>query len=84
MKKVERISKQITGFSNFYSQEVIMYLKNTFGCDGQNANFIIEGEYNESLIRSIAKYLSKYHGELNEYKIWFCKPINSWRLVFGR
>lgn len=84
MKKVEKLKAPITGYKNFYPLEIQKHLKTIFGCDGQNANFIIEGEYPKQLIETIAQYLSNYHGKLNEYKIWYCKPIKSWRLVFGK
>jgi len=80
MRKVDKITKYAKGD---YDHETKQYLLNNFGCDGIRANFIVEGEYPKHLVEGIAKYISKFHGKLNVYKLWFAKEINSWRLVLG-
>lgn len=83
MKRVEKITKSITGY-NPYPETMRKELIERFGCAGQNGNFEITGEYTDELIRTIGDFISKHHGKLNQYQMWFSKPIQSWRLVFGR
>lgn len=83
MQKVNKINNAIVG-NNPYTEKMKRELIERFGCDGQNGNFTIEGEYSHSLIENIGQFLSEIHGKLNQYQIWYSKPINSWRLVFGR
>lgn len=83
MKRVEKVTRLITEY-NSYSQKMRKKLIERFECDGKNGNFIIEGEYPDSLIREIGLYLSEQHGILNQYQMWFSGPIQKWRLVFGR
>lgn len=80
MRKVDKITKYAKGD---YNHETKQYLLNNFGCDGIGANFTIEGAYPRHLVEAIAKYISKVHGKLTVYQIWFAKEINSWRLVLG-
>lgn len=83
MQKVEKINNAIVG-NNPYSETMKRELIDRFGCDGQNGNFIINGEYPHSLIQTIGQFLSEVHGKLNQYQMWYSEPIKSWRLVFGR
>jgi len=80
MRKIDKITKYAKGD---YDYETRQHLLNTFGCDGISANFTIEGQYPERLVDGIAEYISKVHGKLNVYQLWFAKEIDSWRLVFG-
>ena len=83
IKKVDKIKKPITGYYK-YPSLTKKELYERFGCDGENGNFVIKGEYNEELIKTIGYFISPHHGPVGEYQIWYCKPIHSWRLVFGR
>jgi hypothetical protein len=83
MKRVEKITRLVTG-NNPYPEIMRKELIKRFGCDGQNGNFIINGEYPHSLIITIGHFISKHHGKLDQYKMWYSEPIKSWRLVFGR
>ena len=83
MKRVNKVNKCITGW-NPYPDNVRQELLDRFGCRGENANFEIEGEYPDALVRSIGKYLSEFHGILTEYQLWYSEPIKCWRLVYGR
>ena len=80
MEKINKITKYAKGD---YDNETKQYLLNNFKCEGVGANFILEEKCSIDEIKSIAEYISKIHGKLNVYEIWFAKEINSWRLVFG-
>ena len=83
MKKVEKIKKPLNVW-NPYPSAIKRELIQRFGCDGTGGNFIIDGEYPDSLIKTIGSFISKHDGSLTEYQIWFSEPIQKWRLVFGR
>lgn len=83
MQRVEKITNAITG-NNPYPEIMRKELIERFGCDGQNGNFIINGEYPDALIRTIGHFISEHDGKLNQYQMWYSEPIKSWRLVFGR
>lgn len=80
MKQVDKINMSvITRFPESAKRELF----DRFGCEGDCANFTIDGEYNNNLIDSIGKYCSMYCGNITVYKMWYCKAIECWRLVFG-
>lgn len=80
MRQVDKITKPAKGN---YDDETKQYLLSHFGCDGIAANFTIKGPYPKHLVEDIAEYISKVHGKLNVYQLWFDEEINSWRLVLG-
>lgn len=82
MQRVDKITNGIKQH-NPYPKSMKNELIQRFGCDGENGNFTICGEYSHALISTIGKYISKHNGELSEYQMWYCDAIKSWRLVFG-
>lgn len=67
-----------------YPHDTRIELLNRFGCIGENGNFTIVGEYHYNLIKTIGKFIQPHHHtEINQYSIWYCNFVRSWRLVFG-
>jgi len=81
MKRVEKITNEIRGAE--YPIETRIKLRR-FGCNGFSGNFDAEWELSEENVGVIGEIISRHDGRVDQYMLWFCKPINGWRLVFGR
>ena len=82
LKRVDKVEKLVRGFDP-YSRDLEVELFSKYGCKGSKGNFCLDNKPSEEEIKKIRDLISEQDGMLKEYMLWWCEPINNWRLVFG-